>query len=99
MAPPTHPGEMLLEEFLKPLNMTQSELAEKLGVSCPRVNELINKKRGLPLTPRFVWRNFLAWTHSFGLICSWHRDIYRVTHSSTAKEIQKIKRLPALVCK
>ena len=70
--PPTHPGEMLLEEFLKPLNMPQSELAEKLGVSYPRVNELINKKGGLPLTLHFVWRNFLAWTHSFGLICSWH---------------------------
>ena len=46
--PPTHPGEMLLEEFLKPLNMPQSALAEKLGVSYPRVNELINKKEGLP---------------------------------------------------
>ena len=47
--PPTHPGEMLLEEFLKPLNMTQSELAEKLGVSYPRVNELIHEKRGVTL--------------------------------------------------
>ena len=45
--PPTHPGAMLLEEFLKPLKMTQSELAEKLGVSYPRVNELIHAKRGI----------------------------------------------------
>lgn len=45
--PPTHPGEMLMEEFLKPLKMTQVELAEKLGVSYPRVNELIHKKRGV----------------------------------------------------
>src|SRR3989338_9932138 len=44
--PPTHPGEMLLEEFLKPLKMTQSELADKLGVSYPRVNELIHGERG-----------------------------------------------------
>jgi addiction module HigA family antidote len=41
--PPTHPGEMLLEEFLKPLEMTQAELAERLGVSYPRVNELIHR--------------------------------------------------------
>ena len=47
--PPTHPGEMLLEEFLKPLKMTHSELAEKLGVSYPRVNELIHGKRSLTL--------------------------------------------------
>ena len=45
--PPTHPGEMLLEEFVKPLKMTQSDLAEKLGVSYPRVNELIHEKRGI----------------------------------------------------
>ena len=40
-------GEMLLDEFLKPLKMTQSELAEKLGVSYPRANELIHAKRGI----------------------------------------------------
>ena len=48
--PPTHPGEMLLEEFLKPLGMSQATLAEKIGVSYPRVNELIHGKRGV--TPR-----------------------------------------------
>ena len=42
---PTHPGEMLLEEFLKPLGLTQSELAERIGVSYPRVNELVHGKR------------------------------------------------------
>ncbi|RPJ05944.1 MAG: addiction module antidote protein, HigA family, partial [Deltaproteobacteria bacterium] len=44
--PPTHPGEMLQEEFLKPLGISQTELAEKLGVSYPRINELIHGKRG-----------------------------------------------------
>ena len=44
---PTHPGEMLMEEFLKPLKMTQIQLAERLGVSYPRVNELIRGKRGV----------------------------------------------------
>lgn len=44
---PTHPGEMLLEEFLKPLGMSQRELATRINVSYPRVNELIHGKRGL----------------------------------------------------
>ena len=44
---PTHPGEMLREEFLKPLAMTQRALAERLDVSYPRVNELIHGKRGV----------------------------------------------------
>ena len=45
--PPTHPGEMLLEEFLKPICMSQTELAAKIGVSYPRINELIHGKRGI----------------------------------------------------
>ena len=45
--PPTHPGEMLLEEFIKPLGITQSELAVRLGVSFPRLNEMIRGKRSL----------------------------------------------------
>lgn len=45
--PPTHPGVMLLEEFLKPLGVSQVELAERIGVSFPRVNELIHGKRGM----------------------------------------------------
>ena len=39
--PPTRPGEMLLEEFVKPLAITQSELATRLGTSFPRLNEII----------------------------------------------------------
>jgi addiction module HigA family antidote len=45
--PPTAPGEMLLEEFLKPMAMTQTELARRMGVPVQRVNTLINGKRGV----------------------------------------------------
>lgn len=45
--PPTHPGEMLLEEFLKPLGMTQTELAERIGVPFQRVNSLVNGRRNI----------------------------------------------------
>jgi cytochrome c-type biogenesis protein CcmE len=41
IGPPTHPGEMLLEEFLKPLVISQVDLAAKLAVSYVRINELI----------------------------------------------------------
>jgi antitoxin HigA-1 len=43
--PPTHPGEMLLEEFLKSLNISQTDFAQRIGVSYPRLNELIHGKR------------------------------------------------------
>jgi addiction module HigA family antidote len=45
--PPTHPGEMLLEEFLKPLGISQSAFAVRLGISFPRLNEIIRRKRGI----------------------------------------------------
>jgi addiction module HigA family antidote len=45
--PPTHPGEVLLEEFLAPKKMTQVELAERMGVPVQRVNTLVNGKRGI----------------------------------------------------
>ena len=43
--PPTHPGEMLLEEFLKPLGLRQTEAAQRLGISANRLNEVVLGKR------------------------------------------------------
>lgn len=43
----THPGEVLLEEYLKPLRLTQAELAKALGISSNRLNELVKGKRGV----------------------------------------------------
>lgn len=44
---PFHPGEMLLEEFLQPMGMTQTAFAEKLGWTRAKLNELIKGKRGM----------------------------------------------------
>jgi len=43
---PTHPGEILLEEFLKPHGISQVELAKRLGVPLQRINTMIKGKRG-----------------------------------------------------
>ena len=50
---PTHPGEMLLEEFLNPSDLTQVELASHIGVPVQRINEIVNGKRGI--TPETAW--------------------------------------------
>ena len=47
LGPAVHPGEMLLEEFLKPLEITQVDAARELGISLNRLNELVLKKRGV----------------------------------------------------
>ncbi len=44
---PIHPGEILLEEFLKPLELSQHRLAKDIGVSQQRVNEIIRGKRAI----------------------------------------------------
>ncbi len=50
---PTHPGEVLAEEFLKPLGLTQVALAAHLDVPVQRINELVRGKRGV--TPETAW--------------------------------------------
>jgi addiction module HigA family antidote len=45
--PPSHPGEILLKDFLDPMGITQRELADALHVPYQRINELVNKKRGI----------------------------------------------------
>jgi len=44
---PTHPGEILAEEFLKPMELTQVEAARRMGISTNRLNELVRGKRGV----------------------------------------------------
>jgi addiction module HigA family antidote len=45
--PPVHPGEILREEFLKPLDLTQAQLAEELGINLKVIDELVNEKRSV----------------------------------------------------
>ena len=91
--PPTHPGEMLLEEFLKPMDLSQTELAEKMGVSYPRVNELIHGKRGVTPDTALRLEKLFGMEAQFWLNLQLAWDLYHATHSPAAKEIRKIKRL------
>lgn len=47
LLPPIHPGEILREEFMKPLNLSANALAQRLGVTTARVNEIANERRGI----------------------------------------------------
>jgi addiction module HigA family antidote len=50
---PTHPGEVLREEFLRPLGIPQVRFARHLGIPLQRVNEIVRGKRGV--TPETAW--------------------------------------------
>lgn len=45
--PPTHPGEMLLKEFLQPLGVTQTEFSRHLGWTFAKLNEIVRGRRGI----------------------------------------------------
>jgi addiction module HigA family antidote len=77
---PTSPGEMLLEEFIKPLGLTQSALAEKLGMSRVAVNEIVNSRRSI--TPGTALRLARAFgtTPEFWLNGQLAIDLYRAQH-------------------
>ncbi len=80
---PTHPGEMLLEEFLIPLKISQKQLADAMQVPFQRVNEIVNQRRGV--TPETALRlaRVLGMTPSFWLKLQLAWDLY---HEERAKQ-------------
>lgn len=52
--PPTHPGEMLLKEFLEPMNVTQADFAKHVGWTYARLNEIVKGKRGISANTALV---------------------------------------------
>jgi addiction module HigA family antidote len=88
---PTSPGEILLEEFLKPLGMTQVELAERIRVPYVRVNEIVNGKRRV--TPSTALRLAKAFGTSpdFWLNGQLALDLYRAINDK--KEIEEVEKI------
>jgi addiction module HigA family antidote len=73
---PTHPGEMLLHEFLTPLGLTQRELAEAIHVPYQRVNEIVNGRRGVTPATALRLARYLGTTPDFWLNLHTRRDLY-----------------------
>ncbi len=89
--PPTHPGEMLVEEFLKPLGLTQVELARRLGIPFQRVNQIVRRKRAVtPDTALRLARLFGTSAELWlGLQQDW--DLWHAQHATEAKGIKRIR--------
>ncbi|HOR28969.1 MAG TPA: HigA family addiction module antitoxin [Candidatus Sumerlaeota bacterium] len=90
--PPTHPGKMLSEEFLKPINMTQTQLAERIGVSYVRVNEIVNARRGITPDTALRLSTLFGTTPDFWLNGQLAWDLYHTRRSpETRAALKKIK--------
>ncbi len=92
--PPTHPGEMLLEEFLKPLAISQSAFAIQLGVSFPRLNEVINAKRSVTPDTALRLAQVTGMSADFWLGLQQDWDLWHALRSKEAAAIARLKPLP-----
>ena len=91
--PPTHPGEMLLEEFLKPLGITQSAFAVRLGVSFPRLNEIIHAKRAVTPDTALRLARVTGMSADFWLGLQQDWDLWHALRSDAAQQIARLEPL------
>jgi addiction module HigA family antidote len=86
----TRPGEMLLEEFLIPMGITQKELAESIGVPFQRVNEIIRGKRGITPSTALRLSKFFGTSAGFWLNMQMCWDLQKAEREESAA-LDKIK--------
>lgn len=90
--PYTHPGEILLEEFVKPYGLTQKQLCSYLNVGIKTISEIYNQKRGIsPLMAHKLARLF-GTTPEFWLNAQSCYDLY-IAYEKQKDEIEKIKKI------
>jgi addiction module HigA family antidote len=92
---PTHPGEMLREEFLLPMEISQRDLADAIHVPYQRVNELINKKRGVTPNTALRLAKLFGVSADYWLNLQIRCDLYRAQQSdkNDIESIQDFLRL------
>lgn len=78
---PTHPGTMLVEEFLVPMKITQRALADAIHVPYQRVNELVNMKRGVTPSTALRLARFFSTSADFWLNLQVRWDLYKAQNA------------------
>jgi addiction module HigA family antidote len=84
---------MLLEEFLKPMNLTQRDLADSIRVPYQRVNELINKKRGVTPSTALRLAKFFGNSPGFWMNLQLRWDLYQAqqTEAGALRQIHRVR--------
>jgi addiction module HigA family antidote len=90
--PPTHPGEVLLEEFLHPMDLSQRDLADGIGVPYQRVNELVNGRRGVTPATALRLAKFFGTTPDLWMNLQLRWDLYHA-QTAEAKALSHIRRV------
>ncbi len=91
---PIHPGEMLLEEFLKPMELSQRDVANGIRVPYQRVNELINRRRGVTPATALRLAKYFGNTPGFWMNLQLRWDLYHAQQSEAAalRMIRRVRR-------
>lgn len=89
---PTHPGEMLLKEFLEPMNLTQRMLANAIHVPYQRINEIVNMRRGITPSTALRLAKYFGMSADFWLNLQMRWDVYR-SKKAEAEDLDNIKPL------
>lgn len=92
--PPTHPGKMLQEEFLVPLGISQSEAARRLGVSFPRLHEIVKGQRGVTPDTALRLARVFGMEPQFWLNLQLAWDLWHAMRGPKAKEIARLEPVP-----
>ena len=82
---PTHPGEMLREEFLLPLGITQRDLASAIRVPYQRVNEVVRGRRGVTPSTALRLSKFFGTTPGFWMSLQLRWDLYHIQRAEAAQ--------------
>ena len=88
--PPTHPGEMLLEEFLRPLGLSQVAFAEQLGVSFPRLNGVIRGRRAVTPDTALRLERVTGTSAAFWLGLQQDWDLWHAERGDAARAIEAL---------
>jgi addiction module HigA family antidote len=93
---PVSPGEFLIEEFLKPMGMTQVTFAEAIGISKAYLSDIVNGRRGISADMAMRFEAALGMEASFWLRAQAELDLYQAQHDEkTLASSKSIKRLLA----
>lgn len=87
---PVHPGEILDEDFLKPLGLSRSALAIAVGVPAQRINEIANGRRAITADTALRLGRYFGSTPEFRLNLQTHYDL-RVARPGLEEEVERIR--------
>ncbi|MCA2683876.1 MAG: HigA family addiction module antitoxin [Microcystis sp.] len=93
---PTHPGQMLKEEFLRPMGITQRQLADAIGVPYRQINEIVNGRRGITPSTALRLAKYLQVSPDFWLNLQIRLDLFDIKQKES-EQIEKILPSPTTV--